>query len=230
MKKKLYLLAISSGIFFFVLALYFFGHAMWDFHDDVNNFGIAYKFFAAKICAIFGLLLMTSVLFNVVERFVFAPLIILISGAIVLLVGFYVVKDEPWRFQYVDEVGFRVPRGYASGLGNEAPGAALMAVICIDDLSPARKQNGEHCEDTYFYLAHTTFPFYRVLSQDRETSCTTYSGGESCRSTIDTEMGQLNYGVKSLDVSPLDAEQYERRLLELINSWRIEKNANALKQ
>ncbi|WP_108860354.1 hypothetical protein [Ruegeria sp. Alg231-54] len=226
MKKKLTLLAIGSGILYFVLAIYFLGHAMWDFHDDANNFGLAYKFFVAKACAVIASLLMTSVLFGFTERFVFAPLVIFVSGAMVLLVGYYVVKDEPWRFQHIGSEGYRVPRSYAVGLDYGPPGGGLRVVYCAHDFGGGRRPDDKKCERTGFSIRHTSSPFYRELSRKREVSCNTYSDGEKCRVATDTELGQLNYAIKSPSIAPEDAEELEGRLLNLLRGWRLESESS----
>lgn len=204
-------------------ATFLLGKTALTFHNDSNSFGIAYKIYAAKICfALFILTALMGVFRRFTAKFAVLPLILVTSGVAALLIGKFTITDAMWRYQYVGDVGYSVPRIYAVDMDYGPPGWGIRAVYCAKDLSGSRLRQNEGCERTYLHLSHPSSPHYVMVDPPKDLSCVEYTDGLECRVTTNTELGQLSYEVGSRSITPAFAEAYEKRLIDLLKSWRIE--------
>ena len=209
--------------FFLAAAIFLISWAGLAYHNDVNTFGLAYRIYAAKVSfSLFLLFALTCVFQRFSDRFVLAPLFIVAAGTVAFVVGNFSTSDAPWRYQYVGEVGYKVPREYAVDLDYGPPGWGIRAIFCKKNLSGSRLRENKTCKGTYLHLSHPTSPHYVKIDTQRKISCTEYSGRTECRVTANTELGQLNYEIPGQSISPARAKLYENQLIDLLKGWRIE--------
>jgi len=216
--KHLGLLSIA----FLLCASILFSWFALEFNNDVNSFGLAYKLYAAKVS--FVLFLLTALLkfFRQLHKnFPILPLVAIICGITAILAGGFVVKDADWRYQFVGDVGYRIPRSYAVDLDYGPPSWGIRAIYCAKNMSGGRLKANADCEHTYLLLLHPSSPHYVEIDSLRELSCNDYNTGLKCRIITNTKLGQLNYEVETRSTEPDQAQAYEKKLINLLTSWQI---------